>query len=189
MTDEKRPPAPPAASSPTVAWGITGAGHFLPECLDLIFRLPQVEVFVSRAGREVLASYGRLKELRALTRRVYWEHSASSPPVTRLYSGRYRLVVIAPATSNSVAKMAYGIADTLVTNLFAQAGKCQVPIVVLPTDAQVQALSWAPNQTRVQVHARGIDQENIARLRGWPRVTIVESPELLERALKDSSLL
>lgn len=190
MSDRERLPlAGQTKASPPVAWGITGAGHFLPECLDLLFRLSQVEVFVSRAGREVLASYGLLKQLRASGLEVYWNRSASSPAVTRLYSGRYQLVVIAPATSNSIAKMAYGIADTLVTNLFAQAGKCRVPVIVLPTDAQTQAVSLAPNRTRVWVHTRAVDQENIARLRHWPGVTIVETPELLEQALKDSSLL
>ena len=37
-----------------VAWGITGAGHFLKECIYLIAELGDVDVFLSRAAEEVL---------------------------------------------------------------------------------------------------------------------------------------
>lgn len=42
--------------------------------------------------------------------------------------------MIYPATANTVAKMVYGIADTLVTSAFAQAQKGNVPAFIVPTD-------------------------------------------------------
>ena len=44
--------------------------------------------------------------------RVYRENRASSPLVGRLFAGMYRLLVVAPATSNTIAKFIHGI-DTL----------------------------------------------------------------------------
>jgi len=62
---------------------------------------------------------------------------SSAPFAMRLLKfsdGAYDALVIAPATANSIAKFASGIADSLITNLFAHAGKFHVPIIVLPTD-------------------------------------------------------
>ncbi|BCV21949.1 flavoprotein [Moorella sp. Hama-1] len=159
-----------------IAWGITGAGHFLHQCLDILKELKAVDVFISRAGREVLRSYGLLESLTATGHRLYWDHTGASRPVTGLYRGYYRLVVIAPATSNSVAKMAWGIADSLVTNLFAHAGKCRVPVIILPTDMPGEEVSVAPGGIRVQLLPRPIDVGNISRLATWPGVTIAPNP-------------
>ena len=42
------------------------------------------------------------------------------------YKGIYHTLVMAPTSSNTVAKCVYGISDTLATNIFAQSGKCNV---------------------------------------------------------------
>ncbi len=80
---------------------------------------------------------------------------------------------MAPATSNSVAKFVCGISDSLVSNLFAHAGKARIPILVLPTDVAPELSSAAPGGT-VQVYPRQIDQENIKRLEAFDGVTVVK---------------
>jgi len=117
-----------------IAWGITGAGHALDECIKTLLKYENVDVFLSRAAEEVVGVYGLDVFLNTPRLRVYRENRASSPLVGRLFAGMYRLLVVAPATSNSIAKFIHGISDTLVTNLLAQAGKARVPIVVFPTD-------------------------------------------------------
>jgi len=93
---------------------------------------------------------------------------------------------VAPATSNSVAKFVYGVADSLISNLFAQAGKAQVPIIVLPTDVAPDIDSPAPKGGLVKVYPRPVDLENVARLCVFPGVTVVRSVAELRAALEPS---
>ena len=43
-------------------------------------------------------------------------------------------MIVSPTTANTVSKIVYGIADTLVTNAVAQAGKGAVPVYMVPVD-------------------------------------------------------
>lgn len=158
---------------PRLAWAITGSGHYLRECLELLESLPEADLFLSRAGAEVLAQYGF--DLKALCgRRVcYRDTAASSPPVARFYAGVYARLVIAPATSNTVAKMVCGISDSLVTNLYAQAGKCRVPSLIFACDTAPAMETQAPGGA-VMVYPRRIDLENVERLRAMEYTAVVE---------------
>ncbi|MDR3560285.1 MAG: flavoprotein [Negativicutes bacterium] len=173
-----------AAARPRIAWGITGAGHFLPQCVDILLQLPDVDVFLSRAAEEVLRDYHLLDRVREAGCCLFREVDASSRAVTRLYTGRYRLVVVAPVSANSMAKMAVGIADTLVTNLFAHAGKTMTPIILLPSDSEAETGSLTPRGDRVQVYMRDVDRQNAALVGRWPGVTVVGGPAELRGALK-----
>ena len=169
----------------SIAWGITGSGHFLRECVALISELGEADVFLSRAADEVLRMYRLGEDIRRGARTVVQEGMASAPVVGRFARpGRYRVLVVAPATSNSVAKFVCGISDSLVTNLFAQAGKNQVPIVVLPTDVAREMDTCTPRGRAVKVYPRAVDLENTARLREFPNVNVAEDVEELRCLLK-----
>lgn len=178
-------PPPPVMSGPgkpRIAWGLTGSGHYLRESLGLIDSLSGVDLFVTKAAVEVLSMYGiPLKALRE-KHRVYQDHTASSVPVGFLYGGRYHTLVIGPATSNTVAKCVAGISDTLVTNLYAQAGKCRIPSIVFACDCEPTVVSEAPGQT-VTLYPRTIDLENTERLKDSPYTTVVETLEALKAAI------
>jgi hypothetical protein len=168
--------------APRVAWGLTGSGHFLPECLALAERLPAVDLFLSRAAAEVLQVYGYpVRELQAQFR-VFRDSAASAPPVGRFYKGCYDLVVVAPATSNSVAKMVYGISDTLVTNIYAQAGKCRIPSLVFACDAAPELITEAPGGP-VPVYPRPIDLRNTEALAELAYTEVILDLDALARAL------
>ena len=162
-----------------IAWGITGAGHFLSSCVKLLISLEQADVFFSAAGLEVVQLYGLYDMLLKSNHKLYSEKDAGSLPVTRLYKDAYNLVVIAPATSNSTAKMVMGISDTLVTNLFAHAGKCRIPIVILPCDTADDLTSQTPRGERVSVHIRPVDRDNAKTLSEWQGITLVHNPTRL----------
>lgn len=166
-----------------IAWGITGAGHYLSSCISLILNLQKTDVFLSKAGKEVLQFYGWFEQLSSSGRSLIEDVGASSMPVTGLYTGKYDLVVIAPVSSNSIAKMAHGIADNLITNLFAHAGKCRIPTILLPSDSSGDVLSVTPNGEQVSVFIRQIDRENIEALARWDGVQIAHTPEQLKRYL------
>ncbi|KUO65960.1 MAG: hypothetical protein APF84_01490 [Gracilibacter sp. BRH_c7a] len=171
-----------------IAWGITGAGHHLASLVDIMVAQNNMDIFISQAGKEVLTSYRLMEKLKATQHTIYYDISACSLPVTSLYTGRYEVVIIAPTTSNTIAKMVNGIADNLVTNLFAHAGKCRIPNIILPCDAGSDISSLTPNGQEVPVYVRDIDRKNIERLAYWEGVSLVNDPQQLQRSI-DAALL
>jgi dihydromethanopterin reductase (acceptor) len=161
---------------------VTGSGHFLTESLELAFRLPRVDFFLSAAAEEVLPLYGHRIEAMKERFRVFRDKSASSVPIGMLYDDVYHTVVVAPATSNTVAKCVVGISDTLPTNMFAQAGKLGIPGIVFACDSEPVVVTKSPREW-VELRPRNIDLENVARLRQIDHCRVVESLATLEQAL------
>jgi len=169
---------------PRLAWAITGSGHYIKECLDFLLTLDHVDLYISQAGEEVLRMYGYdLKVIRDKMP-VYRDKTASSPPVGLFYKGYYHTFVMAPATSNTVAKCVLGIADSLVTNLYSQAGKCKVPSIVFPCDTAPEMETTAPGG-KVMVYPRKIDLEGTEKLRAFEYTTVVDSVEDLISKAKE----
>lgn len=154
--------------------------------MALAQRLPSVDLYLSAAADEVLPLYGmRLEWLRERFR-VFRDKSASSVPVGRLYAEAYHTVVIAPATSNTVAKCAFGLSDTLPTNMFAQAGKLGVPSLVFACDTEPVVVTKAPRSHATEwltLRPRRIELDNVERLKQIDHCTVLTSPAELEAAL------
>ena len=130
-----------------LSWGITGAGHFLRESFEVFKRLKKsssdlkVTTFISRAGEEVIRMYGLENDLNIISEGSYLEEiflereqGSSVPKTGRFLLGKYDALIVSPATSNTTAKVVYGIADTLITNAVAQAAKGGVPVYMVPVD-------------------------------------------------------
>ncbi len=165
-------------SKPRLAWAITGSGHYIEECLEFLLTLEDVDVYISQAGVEVLKMYGvSLDDVRA-KHPVYRDKTASSPPVGLFYKGYYHTFVMAPTTSNTIAKCVLGIADNLVTNLYSQAGKCKVPSIVYPCDIAPE-METTPPGGKVMVYPRKIDLEGTDKIRTFEYTTVVESVDEL----------
>jgi len=144
-------------------------------------RLDNLDLFVSKAAAEVVRMYkSRLPD----GVHIFRDTTASAAPVGLLYDGVYHTLVLAPATSNTVAKCAYGISDTLATNLFAQAGKCRIPVIVFACDTAPELETLAPGGI-VKVWPRSIDLENVAKLKTFERTRVVESMDELVTAITE----
>ena len=126
-----------------IGFAFTGAGHLLRESVHLAEKLAkehEVTVFLSGAAEEVLKMYGLYERIEKITGGKYRELATDSNqkfsyPITgRLSLGKYDLLIVSPATANTVSKIVYGIADTLVTNAVAQSGKGAVPVYMVPVD-------------------------------------------------------
>jgi dihydromethanopterin reductase (acceptor) len=169
------------------AWCITGSGHCLEESIALAARLPALDLFLSDAAEEVLPIYGlRIEELRprfGAGLRLVRDKTASAVPVGMLYDDVYHTVVIAPATSNTVAKCALGLSDTLPTNMFAQAGKLGIASIVFACDTEPVVVTKSPHDW-VTLRPRRIELDNVERLRGIEFCRVVSSPAELEAALQ-----
>lgn len=128
-----------------IAWGITGAGHLLKESVNVLVELSKshdVTVLLSGAGEEVLKMYGLFEAVEKLAGGKYRElvleadQHASFPVTGRFSLGTYDLLVVSPTTSNTIAKIVNGIADTLITNAVAQSGKGMVETCIIPVDIE-----------------------------------------------------
>ena len=126
-----------------IGFAFTGAGHLLRESVHLARELSkehEVTVFLSGAAEEVLKMYGLYESVERITGGKYRELATDSNqkfsyPITgRLSLGKYDALIVSPATANTVSKIVHGIADTLVTNAVAQAGKGAVPVYMVPVD-------------------------------------------------------
>ena len=100
-----------------LAWALTGSGHDFTECLELIRRFGTMDLFLSKAAAEVIYLYTKDRQPFPESVRLIKDTSASAAPVGRFYNGWYHTLVVAPATSNTVAKCVAGISDTLVTGM------------------------------------------------------------------------
>jgi dihydromethanopterin reductase (acceptor) len=167
-----------------LAWALTGSGHYLKECLDIIHTLPDADLFLSKAAAEILKQYGYEHQIG----RVFQDKTASSVPVGLFYQDTYHTVVIAPASSNTVAKMVCGISDNLITNIFAQAGKCRVPTIVYACDTEPELESDAPRENVVKVYPRSIDLENVTKLKTFEATTVVADMAGLRAAVDKQCL-
>lgn len=168
-------------TTPRWGWALTGSGHFFKESLAMIRSLGDVDLFVSRAAEEVVRMY---RQELALPRsaRLFFDRTASAAPVGAFYYGVYHTLVLAPATSNTVAKCVLGISDTLATNVFAQAGKCRVPVIVFACDTAPELETEAPKGA-VKVFPRAVDLANTDRLRAFAGTEVVETLAALDQAL------
>jgi dihydromethanopterin reductase (acceptor) len=118
-----------------IAWGITGASHFLKETFDVMNRVVEpnrikVATYLSSAGVQVVKMCGFWNKLEQISSGGYLqevftetEEGPSFPHAGRFNRGIYKALIVSPASGNTVAKIVHGIADTLVTNAIAQAQK------------------------------------------------------------------
>lgn len=174
--------AAPAAAGGRFAWALTGSGHELLASLAVAQRLPQVDLFLSGAAEEVLPMYGVQVDALRERFRIFRDKSCSAVPVGALYYEHYHTLVVAPATSNTVAKCALGISDTLPTNMFAQAGKLGIPSLVFACDTEPVVLTRAPHDW-VTLRPRRIEFDNVERLRTFESCQVLCSVAQLEAAL------
>lgn len=166
---------------PRFGWALTGSGHFFKESLEIMRTLPHLDVFVSKAASEVIRMYKQDLELQSDVR-IFRDTTASAAPVGAFYYGVYHTLIVAPATSNTVAKCVAGISDNLATNVFAQAGKCRVPTIVFACDTAPEMDTEAP-KGMVKVYPRRIDLENAGKLKTFDATTVVESVADLKVAI------
>ena len=157
-----------------LGWVITGSGHFFEECLDFMSSLGEFDLFVSKAAEEVVRMYKKKNPSFPAKTRVFRDTTASSAPVGLFYKNYYHTLVVAPATSNSIAKFVAGISDNLATNIFAQAGKCRVPSIVLACDTEPDCrrrlFQRRPEQHIREHHLLHLTARN-SRRRWYPRST------------------
>lgn len=166
-----------------IAWCITGAEMFLNEVIELICEIDRekVEIFLSKSAEEILTRYKIIEKLEGY--KINNEQNTSIFTITKLFSGKFDKIVIAPCSTNTIAKMVHGISDTLITNIFSQGGKLRLPIYVLPSDSkQIIEFKTRSGKTHT-LFMRRIDRENLKKLKKFEGVKVLYTMEELKKAL------
>jgi archaeoflavoprotein AfpA len=174
-----------------VAWGITGGGDRIAEYVDVMEKVNreyantvEIQVFLSKAGETVLKYYGsRTKfydlesRLRENFSKVMVEINPNSPFLAAwMQMHKYEFLLIAPATSNTVAKIAYGIGDTMLTNAVSMSLKAFAPVYVVPTDFEEKILyTKLPNGGEMKLRIRKEDADNVRKLEQMDGMTALDS--------------
>jgi flavoprotein len=142
----------------------------------------EVYVAFTRAGEEVARTYGLLEKIKGFSRGVYTEaEQGASSPVSA--SRRFDVAVVAPASANTIAKIACGIADTLATNIVAQSLKVGRTVIVLPTDQVKDIETTIPSGKKIKLTARNVDLENVEKIKKQG-IIVVKTPGEIKKYLK-----
>jgi len=177
-----------------VAWGVTGAGDQLENTLRVMKDIKaeyadrvEIEVYLSKMGGMVVKMYGIHGELEEAFGKVMVEKNANSPFITgRLQLGVFEFLLLAPATSNTVAKLAHGISDTMLTNGAIQALKAFVPVYVMPVDyREGSTVTVLPNGKELRLRVRKEDAENVRRISAMDGITTFEKPEEIREIFRE----
>lgn len=169
-----------------VAWGITGSGDRLLEVFNVMKDVKKqyqndarITVYLSKAGDLVVKYYRMFKDLQTEFEKTRVEINSNLPTLAvQLQSGKIDFLLIAPATSNTVAKIANGIADTLLTNAAIMALKAFVPVYILPCDyREGVTVTQLPDGSEMKIRVRKEDAEYSQKLAVVDGIFILEKPE------------
>jgi archaeoflavoprotein AfpA len=176
-----------------VAWGITGSGDRLVETIEVMKEINKqyqddvrITLYLSKAGHQVLNFYGLGKDLKENFDNIRVENNANVPTLAvQLQSGKIEFLLIAPATANSVAKIAAGIADTLLCNAAIMALKSFVPVYVMPCDyKEGVTTTQLPDGSEMRIQVRKEDVENTKKIAAMDGLVILEKPEEIYRVFQ-----
>ncbi len=173
-----------------IAWGITGCGDHLAESVEVIKKLKKkhgldVSIILSKAGEMVITWYKLWDQIKQNFDKIFIESTANTPfLIGPLQLGKYDLLLICPATANTTAKIAHGIADSLLTNCVAQAMKAGIHVYIFPVDQKHgEIVTGLPDGKKLSLRMRDVDVENAERLKNMKGMTVLSSPREIESAL------
>lgn len=168
-----------------IAWGITGSGDKLVKVTEIVRKIKEeyedefeIRAYVSKAGDQVLKYYGLFKPLEIDFDRLWVEINANAPFLAgEIQLGSYEFMLIAPATSNTVAKISLRIADSLIPNAAIMGQKAGIPIYILPSDVEEGVtVTQLPDGSDLELIIRKEDVEHVEKLANMG-INILKSPE------------
>lgn len=179
-------------------WGITGTGYLLDECIDLMEELQNkynvdLTVILTREGAAVVKWYKKWLNLTEAVKKVKVEKTPNIPFYAGpLQLGKYDFFLVCPVSANSVAKIAHGIADTLVTNCIAQAIKGGMDVHIFPSDQDLEPITTSrPDGSPLILKIRDVELENIDKLKKMEGLIVIKNfsdiKEIIISKIKEKS--
>ena len=181
------------AKKKKVAWGITGAGDKIAEFIEVMKEIQkeyvntvEIHVFLSKAADLVLKYYRLEDYLKQNFSKVRVELNSNAPFLAAwMQMHKYEFLLIAPATSNTVAKIADGIGDTMLTNATIMSLKAFAPVYIAPTDYKEGTVyTKLPNGKEMKLRVRKEEVDKVKKIAGMDGVFIVEGPQRIRDVFK-----
>jgi archaeoflavoprotein AfpA len=176
-----------------VAWGITGAGDKIADFIAVMKQIKkeyentvEIQVFLSKAAETVLKFYRLEDDLKQNFAKVSVELNSNAPFLAAwMQMRKYEFLLIAPATSNTVAKIANSIGDTLLTNAAIMSLKAFVPVYIAPTDYEEGVVyTKLPNGKEMKLRVRKEEVEQAKKLQRMEDVFVLENPQKIHEVFK-----
>jgi archaeoflavoprotein AfpA len=176
-----------------VVWGITGSGDRIRETAEIMKEMRrkyddevEIRVYISKAGDQVVKYYKLFPELEQEFDKIWVEANANAPFLAgQVQMGRFEFLLIAPATSNSVAKISLRIADTMLTNAAIMSQKVLLPLYIMPSDfKEGEVITKLPDGRDLKLVIRKEDVEHVQKLAVMEGVTMLERPEDIPRVFE-----
>ncbi|AEG18088.1 archaeoflavoprotein AfpA [Methanobacterium paludis] len=169
-----------------IAWGITGAGDKVLETIEVMKKIKKeyedqvdIEVFISKSGDQVVKYYGIANDIETNFDKIWVEINANAPFLAgNIQLGKYEFMLIAPATSNTVAKIAMRMGDTLISNAAIMGQKADVPIYILPSDYEEGVtITKLPDGDDLKITIRKEDVEHVKKLVKMYKTFVLKEPD------------
>ncbi len=177
-----------------VAWGITGAGDRIAEHIELMKQLKQeyadmleIQVFASKAAETMLKFYNLENVVKQNFSKYMVEMNANSPFLAAwLQNRKYEFLLIAPASSNTVAKIANCIGDTMITNAASMALKAFISVYIVPVDYEEKILyTKLPNGKEMKLRVRKEDADQVRKLKQMEDMHVLPELEQIRNVFKE----
>jgi archaeoflavoprotein AfpA len=176
-----------------VAWGITGAGDKIADFIEIMKEIQkeyadtvEIQVFLSKAADIVLKYYNLETDLKQNFQKVSVELNSNAPFLAAwMQMRKYEFLLIAPATSNTVAKIANSIGDTLLTNAAIMSLKAFMPVYIAPTDYREGTVyTKLPNGKEMKLRVRKEEVEQVKKLERMEDLFVLEGPQKIRGVFK-----
>jgi archaeoflavoprotein AfpA len=169
-----------------IAWGITGCGDRLAETCEIMKDIKkeyedqvEIRIYISKAGEQVLKYYNLIDDLKKNFNKYKVEVNSNSPFLAgALQLGKFNFLLIAPCTSNTVAKIALGISDSMLSNSALMALKASISVYLMPSDYKIGELfTRIPDGQLLKLRIRREDVNYINKINKMKDAYILKSPK------------
>jgi flavoprotein len=144
-----------------------------------------IDVALSREAPFVLKYYDCWKTLKEHFSLVMEEKGPNAPflggPIQRK---KYAFILVAPVTANTMAKIACGIADSLVSNSVSLGLKARIPVYLFPTDQGAEVETVLRDGSTLKLHPRKVDLDNLEKVRAMDDVAVFKTINEMAMALE-----
>jgi archaeoflavoprotein AfpA len=170
-----------------ILWGITGSGDKIEETVQIMLELREkynldIRVALSKNGEKVVRIYKVWELLKKGFNEVFVERGPNEPWLAGpLQMGKYDIFLVCPTTANTTAKIAHGIADSLISNCVAQSLKANREVYIYPVDQKSgETTTILPNGKELTLTIRDIDVENTKKLKMMRGINVISQLEDVE---------
>ncbi|MGC9517111.1 MAG: flavoprotein [Methanomicrobiales archaeon] len=134
--------------------------------------------------------YGLSNKLESNFNKIWVEINPNAPFLAgNVQLGKYEFMLIAPATSNTVAKISMRMGDTLLSNAAIMGQKTDVPLYILPSDYdECVTITKLPNGKDLKISIRKEDVEHVKKLAKMQKTYMIKEPKELVKVFQENFL-